>query len=119
MFATSATCPPIEVYAPAGAKNITSTGSTCLWVAFVGLFIPCSEENGKRSYHTPSFTMNVIFSTAYLAMTAGYGVVYVYDYRAFFYARYIDWMLTAPLLLLELAGLGGASCDHCLLSPHW
>ena len=118
----SATTHPIEVYAPAGSEVLTDEGKTCLWVAFAGLFIPCiyffiatmRQEDGKRYYHTLSFMINAIASTAYLAMATGYGVVYVYGkggYRTFFYARYIDWALTTPLMLLDLAGLAGASND--------
>jgi bacteriorhodopsin len=106
--------------------QVERAGKICLWIAFAGLFIPAlymgmssmSQPDGKRYFHTVSFLINAIASIAYLAMANGYGCVFVYGkdnvYRQFFYARYIDWSLTTPLQLLDLAGLAGASNDTTL-----
>jgi bacteriorhodopsin len=117
---------PIELKAPAGAEQNGHQSDICLWVAFVGLFIPAlymgfssfQQPDGKRYFHIISFLINAIASIAYLAMANGFGSVYVFGsngtYRQFWYARYIDWSLTTPLQLLDLAGLGGASMDTTL-----
>jgi len=106
--------------------SLGSTGETCLWVSFGGLFIPCiyffltamQLPDGKRYFHTLSFLINFIASCAYLAMATGYGIVQVAQTgggtRDFFFARYIDWALTTPLMLLDLATLGNASSDTLL-----
>jgi bacteriorhodopsin len=118
----------IELAAPAGStvETISNQGDVCLWVAFVGMFVPAlymgfasfTQPDGKRYFHIVSFLINAIASIAYLVMANGYGNVYVRGtggaYRQFFYARYIDWSLTTPLQLLDLAGLGGASFDTTL-----
>lgn len=118
----------LHVYCPKGAtcEQIDHTGQVALWIAFGGLFIPClymgfaamNQPDGKRYFHTLCFLINAIASTAYLVMATGYGNVFVKDssgvYRQFFYARYIDWSLTTPLMLLDLAGLAGASFDTTL-----
>lgn len=117
----------IKQYAPTtgAVETIDHEGRVCLWVAFGGLLIPClymgfatfQLPDGKRYFHTLSFLINAIASTAYLVMATGYGNVYVagtgpdFVYRQFFFARYIDWSLTTPLMLLDLAGLAGASFD--------
>ena len=36
------------------------------------------------------------------------------DCREFYYARYVDWAFTTPLMLLEVAGIAGASWDVLL-----
>merc|ERR1711907_58726 len=59
-----------------------------------------------------------IASVAYLVMATGNGSLYVLGhdakYRQFLFARYIDWVFTTPLQLLDLAGLAGASNDVTL-----
>jgi bacteriorhodopsin len=107
------------------AGSITHNGQVALWVAFAGLFIPMmymalssfAAPKGKKYFHIVSFLINAIASVAYLAMANGYGCVWVYGangYRAFWYARYIDWSLTTPLQLLDLAGLANASSDNTI-----
>merc|ERR1719486_423695 len=82
------------------------------------MYLSCvAAPKGKKYFHIISMLINAIASLAYLAMANGYGCVYVYGrhgYRQFWYARYIDWSLTTPLQLLDLAGLGGASMDTTL-----
>ena len=34
-----------------------------------------------------------------------------FDCRQFFYARYIDWAFTTPLMLIDLLGFSGATAD--------
>merc|ERR1712072_143612 len=52
----------------------------------------------------------MIASLAYLTMSLGHGyIVRCCDGRSFYYARYIDWFFTTPLMLWELAEFSGAS----------
>lgn len=122
---SDATAHPILTQQPEGAAGITHDGKVALWVAFAGLFIPMmymylscvAAPKGKKYFHIISMLINAIASLAYLAMANGYGCVYVYGrhgYRAFWYARYIDWSLTTPLQLLDLAGLANASTDNTI-----
>merc|ERR1719253_1506 len=56
--------------------------------------------------------VTTIASLAYLAMATGHGFVIKCNGRAFYYARYIDWFFTTPLLLLDclvIAGTGFSS----------
>lgn len=46
---------------------------------------------------------------SYLAMATGAGSTILDDGRQFYYFRYIDWLITTPLLLLDLALLALAS----------
>jgi len=52
----------------------------------------------------------LIASLAYLTMSLGHGYISKCDGRSFYYARYVDWMLTTPLMLWDLCKLSNA--DH-------
>jgi bacteriorhodopsin len=48
-----------------------------------------------------------IASLAYLTMATGHGYIIKCNGRAFYYARYVDWFLTTPLMLIDIAGFSG------------
>jgi len=100
--------------------ELSDNGKKFLWVAFVGLAGPClyfayktfSIEDGKRYYHILTTFICMFASLAYLTMASGHGVyIRPFDGREFFYARYVDWTLTTPLMLLDLLGYAGADSD--------
>jgi bacteriorhodopsin len=99
---------------------LSENGYKILWGAFAGLFLPtlyfCREmfklPEGNRKYHCITMFITLIASLAYLTMASGHGVyVREFDGRQFYYARYIDWAFTTPLMLLEICAFGGASSD--------
>jgi len=63
-----------------------------------------------RMHHYVTFKIVAIAAISYYAMMSGYGAINLLSYttpdgpvyRKFFYARYIDWLFTTPLLLLDL-----------------
>lgn len=109
-----------------------------LWIAFALLFIPalyffCIDPSGwevqRSSNAAIAYSGNVywrvsdeyqlhrivagtivfIASLAYLTMSLGYGsTIRCCDGREFFYARYIDWTITTPLMLWEILDLSNA-----------
>lgn len=82
-----------------------------LWIGVFGmsiglilLFFPMQkdttvEHQGDSISH---FLVPMIAMTLYLLMALGYGSVHLSSGRTFYYARYIDWAITTPLLLLSL-----------------
>ena len=96
---------------------ITASGKDALWLGFVGMFVPTiffaiatmKEPAGKKYFHVITTMITGIAALAYLTMAGGYGNIIRDDGRQFFYARYIDWAVTTPLLLLDLAGLAWIS----------
>ena len=44
---------------------------------------------------------------SYFAMLSGQGWTAIAGCRQFFYARYVDWMITTPLLILDLGLVAG------------
>jgi bacteriorhodopsin len=84
---------------------------------------PDDAHLADRMHNYITFKIVAIAAISYYAMMSGYGAVNVLAYttpdgpvyRKFFYARYIDWLFTTPLLLLDLlllAGLAGMTFHH-------
>jgi bacteriorhodopsin len=75
--------------------------------ALVFLLLGRRAEGKEADFVLITFFIAFIAATAYLAMALGQGIVNI-DGDDVFYARYIDWIITTPLLLLDLAILAGA-----------
>ena len=85
---------------------IGTAGMTAGALAFLVLGRRARGEGG--SFFLITFFIAFVAATAYLAMALGQGAVTIGG-RELFYARYADWLITTPLLLLDLAILVGAS----------
>lgn len=122
---------PVPIYHVSGAGD---TGNRALWVVCVlmGLSslafyaMAARVPVQKRLFHVLTAFITTIAFISYLAMASGDGVSlftyktevpkhnlahHIYQ-REIYWARYVDWSLTTPLLLLDLsflAGLNGAS----------
>lgn len=86
----------------------------------------------KRLYYVITTLITIFASLSYFAMATGQGVSYnhvrvrhshnhvpdtFHDvYRQVFWARYVDWSLTTPLILIDLALLAGLSGAHLLMA---
>jgi len=121
-------------------QTATETGFRTLWVVFVVMTVASVVFTGlawnvpasKRVYHVITTFITVIAALSYFAMATGHGASYhhvkvkeshkhVPDttheiYREVYYARYIDWSLTTPLLLLDLALLAGLNGADILVT---
>jgi len=104
---------PEKYYLTPGTEIVGSAGKIGLWIAFGCMAFPglyfyfkaTQKPVGERKFEYLSFTINAIASLAYLTMACGYGATEV-NGQQFFYARYVDWTLTTPLMLLDLILLG-------------
>ncbi|KAF2770037.1 family A G protein-coupled receptor-like protein [Teratosphaeria nubilosa] len=122
-------------------EKATETGNRTLWVVFVVMLVATILFSGlswnvpasKRLYHVITTFIVVFASLSYFAMAAGHGVGYhhvvetvhnkhgVPDthqdvYREVYWARYVDWSVTTPLLLLDLALLAGLNGANILIA---
>jgi len=89
---------------------LDSTTQTVLWIGTalmtIGLLVfiywtyTAPEEH--RSFYYATSLVPLIAASSYFAMATGHGSVNVGGH-IFFFARYIDWVFTTPLLLLDLA----------------
>ena len=64
-----------------------------------------ADGKGHENYFMTYFFITLMASTTYIAMALGLGRTTNADGVVFYYARYLDWMVTTPLLLLNLAML--------------
>ena len=85
-----------------------------LWLGVAGMaagtvaFMLLSRADREEHVHhyVTHWMITVVAAVAYLAMAMGQGRVETANAgRSFAYARYVDWAITTPLLLLGLAAL--------------
>jgi len=109
------------LYHPAGAMDDgtlhkSSFGIACLWISFLCMFLSScyflqralARKATDRLFEFVTFLVTGIASLAYLVMAAGFGVHHNGTNEAFYYARYIDWVFTTPLMIWDLMELVGA-----------
>jgi len=113
------------------------TGERTLWVVFALMLIATisfavmswTVPASKRLYHSLTTLIVLIATLSYFAMATGSGYTlrhyrirekhdhglpdtFRHVHREVYWARYVDWLLTTPLLLVDLgllAGLNGAN----------
>ena len=92
---------------------MTDGQETWLWIGLTGMVLGAIAiagigrgTRGEDKHHfVASFFVCLIASASYFAMANGQGVVDVAG-RSVYVARYADWLLTTPLLLLGLMMVG-------------
>ncbi|CBQ73003.1 related to YRO2-putative plasma membrane protein, transcriptionally regulated by Haa1p [Sporisorium reilianum SRZ2] len=110
--------------------DITTHDSDWLWAVFsvmaltglVTMFWSMKVSRGERAFHYLSAAILATASVAYFSMASDLGATPIrveYTYygpaeingarptRSIWYARYIDWTITTPLLLLEILLVSG------------
>lgn len=109
----------------------TSTQETWLWIGTAGMalgavaILVLGRGLGKHSHHAvASFFVCAIAASFYLLMAQGQGDLVItakdvsltpdgiavdVESRLIYFARYIDWIVTTPLLLIGLLGIGLAA----------
>ncbi|PMD17062.1 putative opsin-1 [Hyaloscypha hepaticicola] len=112
-------------------ERVGETGTKTLWVVFVLMllstlaFVAMSWRVPvqKRLFHVITTMITTFAAISYFAMATGDGNSYAHIvvkeahkhvpntiehvFRQVFWARYVDWSVTTPLLLLDLAFLAG------------
>lgn len=115
-------------------------GKKTLWVVFVLMVIASAAFAAlswrvpiqRRLYHVITTLITITAAISYFAMATGHGVsvhkitirhqndhtpdTFTYVHRQVFWARYVDWTLTTPLLLLDLSLLAGLNGGHILMA---
>jgi bacteriorhodopsin len=76
--------------------------------ALVFLLLGRGSRGDRQDVFMITFFVAAVAATAYLAMALDQGTTMI-DGREVFYARYVDWLITTPLLLIDLAILVRAS----------
>ena len=110
--------------------NLTTDGSNWLWAVFsvmassaiiIALLSMRLHPKGQ-TFHLLNVAIVTTASIAYFCMASDLGTAPVEVYqrgpgaRQFWYVRYIDWVITTPLLLTELLLIGGLPLNIILSS---
>jgi sensory rhodopsin len=73
-------------------------------IAFISEWISSTD---RSKYYATLTSISLTAMIAYTSMSLGYGIIEV-DARAVFAPRYIDWIITTPLLLLFIGMIAGS-----------
>jgi len=135
---------PTVVPDPIYNERAGAAGQKALWVVFVlmvlatilfivlGWALPAS----KRLFHHVTALITIVAALSYYAMATGSGITHKHHtirekhdhgipdtfkhvVREVYWARYADWLITTPLLLIDLgllAGLNGASLSTAIVA---
>jgi len=125
---------------PASYQKVGSSGARTLWVVFVLMFLSSLAFIGmsyrvpvqKRLFHVLTAFITIFATISYFAMATGDGNSFAHIvikeshkhvpdtvehvYRQVFWARYVDWSVTTPLLLLDLAFLAGLNGSSIIIA---
>jgi len=91
-------------------SNVLFVGFALLFLGFIMCcYFTYQAQYGTRKFHYASLMINGCAALAYLYMASKSGyLIRADDGRVFFWARYVDWVITTPLLLFDLGGVAGA-----------
>lgn len=93
------------------APTVGTASNTVLWITTIIMIVAAiifaamtrnAPPRARHFYYASTFIV-LWAATLYFSQASGYGYVTQAGGHAFFYARYIDWLVTTPLLLLALA----------------
>lgn len=93
-----------------------------LWIGVLGfvaatayfLYLNSQAPAGSRYFFIITATITGVAGFSYLVMATGAGSTLINGERVFYWFRYVDWLITTPLLLLDLALLALASVQRNL-----
>lgn len=133
---------PVPTKVPVGpiVQTVGATGSRTLWVVFIIMLISTIVFAAlsfrvpvqRRLFHILTAFITAFAALSYFAMATGDGNSFsrtkTYEkheglpdikhetWRQVFWARYVDWAVTTPLLLLDLSLLAGLSGANILVT---
>jgi len=104
-------------------QNLSGTGHIFLLIGLVCMagstayFYMCAMQKSGDAQFFEGLTMMItgIATLAYLTMCSRHGYVFVHG-RKLYYARYVDWILTTPLMVWDVLALAGAPSSEIMLT---
>lgn len=117
-----------ELYPPIvhndGLEHKTAFGIGCLWFSFFCMFLSScyflqralARKTSDRLFEFVTFMITGIATLAYLVMAAGFGVHHNGTNEPFYYARFIDWLFTTPLMLWELMSIVNCPTSNIMVA---
>ncbi|KAG0150009.1 hypothetical protein CROQUDRAFT_88563 [Cronartium quercuum f. sp. fusiforme G11] len=103
---------------------VSRFGHSILWTVFALMnlssvifwILTGLQQKNNKIFHHITLTITFIAAVSYYTMASGLGISVFHDgERPLFWARYLDWLLTTPLLLTDLGLLAGVPVQDILL----
>jgi len=97
---------------------LNTFGQACTWIALICMalstvyFLMKAMKSENNAVEMLTFFITAIATIAYLVMATGHGVMDSGTEQPFYYARYIDWLFTTPLMVWDLLELSGSDAMH-------
>lgn len=101
-------------------------GMTCVLVGLICMagstayfYVAANRAKGDKFFEVLTMMITGIATCAYLTMYSGAGYSWIPEktdsFSPFYWARYIDWLLTTPLMVWDVLALAGAPNDEILM----
>jgi len=109
-----------------GLDGVGMFGMTCVLVGLICMagstaYFYVAAQNAKENKFFEVLTMMItgIATCAYLTMYSGAGYSWIQEthgkFDPFYWARYVDWLLTTPLMVWDVLALAGAPNDEIIM----
>merc|ERR1712039_442751 len=93
-------------------------GTICMAVSTAYFYMAAQSAKENKFFEVLTMAITGIATCAYLTMYTGAGYSWINEVAGevdpFYWARYIDWILTTPLMLWDVLALAGATSDDIL-----
>jgi bacteriorhodopsin len=95
-------------------------GFICMALSTVYFYAMATAAKGSKFFETLTMLITAIASLAYLTMWSGAGRMWVEEVPGtispVYWGRYVDWILTTPLMIWDILALAGAPADEIMLA---
>jgi bacteriorhodopsin len=103
-------------------RELGSFGQTCILIGLICMacstayfYMAATSAKDNKFFEMLTMMVTGIATVAYMTMFAGMGRSYLREGRPFFWARYVDWILTTPLMVWDVLALAGAPSDDIMM----
>jgi bacteriorhodopsin len=95
-------------------------GFICMALSTLYFYMMAVAAKGNKFFETLTMLITGIASLAYLTMWSGAGRMWVEEVPGtispVYWGRYVDWILTTPLMIWDILALAGAPADEIMLA---
>jgi len=95
-------------------------GFICMALSTLYFYMMATAAKGSKFFETLTMLITGIASLAYLTMFSGAGRMWVEEVPGtispVYWGRYVDWILTTPLMIWDILALAGAPADEIMLA---
>jgi len=95
-------------------------GFFCMFLSTLYFYMKAQAVRGDKFFEVLTMSITGIATLAYLLMFSGAGKMWVEEvpgtFSPVYWGRYVDWVLTTPLMLWDVLALAGAPSDEIAMA---